>query len=70
MSQCQTVTRFGAACAGRAHIGDGDTLHRALEAHVGDLAQWSRAAAEIAATLRSGAERYAHVDRLTATDLR
>ncbi len=53
---------FDGAGAGRAHAVGGDGLRRALGELVADLALWSRAAAEIGACLRSGAQRYANAE--------
>jgi hypothetical protein len=53
---------FDGAAAGRVHAARGDALRAAIE-HVADqLRQWSRAAAEIGATLRASADRYAEAD--------
>jgi hypothetical protein len=49
---------FDGASAGRAHVGGGDALRRALNRWAGELAQWSRASAEIATALRIGADSY------------
>lgn len=49
---------FGGAAAGRAHIAHGDTLRAALDDVTTSLRQWSRASLEIAAVLRSSADRY------------
>ena len=53
---------FGGAYAGEAHVERADALRAALDRLVADLSQWSRAAAEIAAALRAGANRYADAD--------
>jgi hypothetical protein len=58
---------FDGATAGRMHVGRGDALRAAVD-HIGDqLHQWSRASAEIAAVLRTSAQRYADADA-RATD--
>lgn len=49
---------FDGASAGRAHTAGGDALRRALDRWAGELANWSRASAEIAAALRVGAAGY------------
>ncbi len=49
---------FSGAGAGRAHTACGDALRIELGRLAAQLAQWSRASAEIAATLRCNAERY------------
>ncbi len=57
---------FDGACAGRTHVARGDALRVAL-ARLGDeLSQWSRAAGEIAMTLRAGADRYADAELYAA----
>lgn len=57
---------FGGADAGRAYTAHGDTLRAALDDVVASLRQWSRAASEIAATLRSSADRYQDADARAA----
>jgi Excreted virulence factor EspC, type VII ESX diderm len=57
-----TALRFDGALAGRMHAGQGDALRVALNELVHRLHQWARAAAEIAAELRSCADRHANVD--------
>jgi uncharacterized protein YukE len=53
---------FDGATAGRAHVARGDALRNAVERLTAHLAAWSRASAEIAATLRAGADRYADTE--------
>jgi Excreted virulence factor EspC, type VII ESX diderm len=53
---------FDGATAGRAYTAHGDELRRSLEMLIADLSLWSRAAAEIAAALRIGADRYRDAD--------
>lgn len=53
---------FGGAAAGRAYLGHGEELHRALRDVVASLRQWSRAATEIASALRASADRYVDAD--------
>ena len=53
---------FDGSAAGRAHTADGDALRVAVDRVIGDLAGWARAAAEIAAGLRAGADRYVDAD--------
>jgi hypothetical protein len=53
---------FDGAAAGRVHAGRGDVLRTAVDHVVDQLRQWSRAAAEIAAVLRTSADRYAEAD--------
>jgi ABC-type transporter Mla subunit MlaD len=53
---------FDGAAAGRAHAARGDAVRAAIDHVVDQLRQWSRAAAEIAATLRASADRYAEAD--------
>lgn len=57
---------FGGASAGRAHTARGDALRVELERMVAGLAQWSRASTEIAAALRSSADRYADAELYAA----
>jgi hypothetical protein len=57
---------FGGASAGRAHAARGDALRVALERLTAEVSQWSRAAAEIAAALRAGADRYAEAELYAA----
>ena len=54
--------RFDGALAGRVHTAQGDALRIAVEDVVNRLRDWVRAAAEIAAELRSSADRYVDVD--------
>ena len=49
---------FGGSTAGRAHIARGEALSAALRTLGGELVHWSRAAEEIGAALRAGADRY------------
>ncbi|WP_406816981.1 type VII secretion target [Mycobacterium sp. M23085] len=53
---------FGGAGAGREHTARGDMLRAELERLVAQMSQWSRASGEIAAALRSSAERYADAE--------
>ncbi len=53
---------FGGAAAGRGYVAHGDTLRAALDDVVTSMRQWSRAAGEIAAALRSSADRYRDAD--------
>jgi hypothetical protein len=57
---------FGGASAGRAHTARGDALRVQLERLTAEVAQWSRAAADTAAALRAGAERYADAELYAA----
>jgi hypothetical protein len=54
--------RFDGAVAGRVHAARGDAVRIAVDDVVDRLRAWSRAAAEIAAELRSCADRYVDVD--------
>jgi hypothetical protein len=49
---------FGGATAGRAYAACGDALRSALDRITDGLTAWSRASVEIAAELRSSADRY------------
>jgi hypothetical protein len=53
---------FGGSAAGRAHTAEGDALRGASNRVTADLTVWARAAAEIAAGLRAGADRYVDAD--------
>jgi hypothetical protein len=53
---------FGGAAAGRLHVARGDEVRSAVDGIADQLRAWSRASAEIAATLRVSAERYAEAD--------
>ena len=57
-----TGLRFDGTVAGRVHAAQGDALRLAVDDLVHRLQQWTRAAAEIAAELRSCADRYVDVD--------
>ncbi|ULE33779.1 type VII secretion target [Mycobacterium sp. IDR2000157661] len=61
-----TALAFDGAAAGRGYTGRGDALRSAVDDVVTGLRQWSRASAEIAATLRASAERYADADARAA----
>jgi hypothetical protein len=50
--------QFDGSTAGRVHTAHGDALRSALDRLVAEVAQWSRAAEEVAATLRASADRY------------
>ncbi len=54
--------RFDGAVAGRMHAAQGDALRLAIDDVVDRLHQWVRASIEIAAELRSCADRYVDVD--------
>ena len=53
---------FGGASAGREHTARGDALRVELERLAAEVSRWSRAAVEIAAALRAGADRYAEAE--------
>ena len=57
-----TGLQFDGAVAGRVHAAKGDAVRLAVDDLVHRLQQWTRAAAEIAAELRSCADRYVDVD--------
>ncbi len=57
---------FGGAGAGRAHTAGGEALRVQLERLVAEVAQWSRASVDIAASLRAGADRYADAELYAA----
>jgi Excreted virulence factor EspC, type VII ESX diderm len=54
--------RFDGAVAGRMHAAGGEAVRVAVGEVVDRLRQWARANAEIAAELRSSADRYVEVD--------
>src|SRR5689334_10681468 len=54
--------QFGGAVAGRLHVGRGEAVRVAADAIADRLREWSRASAEIAATLRTTAVRYEDAD--------
>ncbi|OBH76480.1 hypothetical protein A5681_00625 [Mycobacterium scrofulaceum] len=57
---------FGGAGAGRAHTARGDALRVEVERLTAEVAQWSRVSAEIAAALRTSADRYADAELYAA----
>jgi len=57
---------FDGAISGRAYVGHGDALRLALHRLSGELAQWARATAEVAAALRVSADHYADADQRAA----
>lgn len=61
-----TALVFDGAAAGRLYTGHGDAVHTGVDDIVDGLRQWSRSSAEIAATLRASAERYAEADARAA----
>ena len=58
---------FDARVAGRAHTAHGEAVHAALGRLAAGVAQWSRAAAEVAAALRVTADRYGDAESRAAT---
>ena len=61
-----TGLRFDGAVAGRVHAAQGDALRVAVDNVGHRLYEWARAATEIAAELRSCADRYVDVDAVGA----
>lgn len=57
---------FSGASAGRSHTTRGDALRAGLDRLATELTQWSRAAVEIAAALRAGANRYTDTELYAA----
>lgn len=57
---------FNGARAGREHLARGDALRAGLDRLAADLAQWSRAAVEIAVALRAGVDRYSDAEAYAA----
>jgi hypothetical protein len=54
--------QFGGAVAGRMHVARGESVRVAVDGVADQLREWSRASAEIAATLRTTAHRYDEAD--------
>ena len=54
--------QFGGAVAGRSHVARGEAVRVAVDGIADRLREWSRASAEIAATLRMTAQRYDEAD--------
>ena len=54
--------QFDGSVAGHAHVAHGDALRATMDRLAAVLAQWSRAAAEIAAALRADADRYGEAE--------
>lgn len=54
--------QFGGAVAGRMHVAPGEAVRAAVEGIADRLRGWSRASAEIGATLRTTAQRYDEAD--------
>ena len=61
---------FCGSTAGRAHTASGERLHTGLDEVRVRVAQWSRAAEEVAAALRAGAQQYADAELRAAAALR
>ena len=57
-----TGLQFGGAVAGRMHVARGEAVRIAVDGVADQLREWSRASAEIAATLRTTAHRYDEAD--------
>lgn len=53
---------FGGAVAGRMYVARGEAVRIAVDSVADQLREWSRASAEIAATLRTTAHRYDDAD--------
>ncbi|PEG36608.1 hypothetical protein CQY20_18610 [Mycolicibacterium agri] len=64
-----TGLRFDGAAAGRMHTAHGDAVRLAIDEVVDRLHQWARAASEIAAELRSSADRYVETDAIAGRRL-
>src|SRR5215213_4647004 len=54
--------QFGGAGAGRMHVARGEAVRIAVDGIADQLLGWSRASSEIAATLRTTAQRYDEAD--------
>lgn len=63
----RTRAGFGGGCAGRAHVADGDAVARGVDRRAGDLAQWLRAAQEIAVGLRDASTRHLDAAQLAGS---
>jgi hypothetical protein len=61
-----TGLAFDGAVAGRVHVARGEAVRGAVDDTVGQLRAWSRAATEVASTLRDSADRYAEADSRAA----
>ena len=57
---------FGGERAGRAYTARGDALRVQLQRLAAELSQWSHASADIAVSLRAGADRYAGAELYAA----
>jgi hypothetical protein len=57
---------FNGARAGREHAARGDALRAGLDRLAAEVSQYSRAAVEIAVTLRAGVDRYAAAEAYAA----
>ncbi|MCV7009739.1 hypothetical protein [Mycobacterium gordonae] len=57
---------FDGARAGRAYAVSGDRLRAEIDRLAAEVSQWARAAVEIAAALRAGADRYAEAESYAA----
>jgi len=66
----RVALRFQGSTAGRAHGVSGERLHSALSHLCAGVLEWSRAADEIAAGLRSGTEHYREAELSAAAALR
>lgn len=57
---------FGGAVAGREHAARGDAVRAELERLAAVVSQWWQVSVEVAASVRSSADRYAEADALAA----
>ena len=57
---------FGGSTAGRAHVAAGEALQAALRDLTNSVAQWSRAAGEIATAIGASVDRYVDADERAA----
>jgi hypothetical protein len=57
---------FGGVSAGRAHTARGEALHFEMGRLAAEVTQWSRASVDIAAALRTSADRYADAELYAA----
>lgn len=63
------VLVFDGAVGGRAHTAHADAVHRVLARVSADLADWSRACAEIAEALRGSISRYVEAEASSSEGL-
>lgn len=65
----RTALRFNGSTAGRVHGADGERLHAALSQLCTGVLEWGRAAEEVGAALRAGAQYYSEAETRAAAVL-